>query len=282
MITVMDENQVEKKKYNKKSDDNWTKDRERLVLYADIMGFKAKLSKPDEHATIEIELRGFIEELQKRLSPFGLGKHIRLTMFSDTIFAAADSANANCFRLIARIAAIVMQLCQERDYPISGCISCGKLTFDDLESASKIKEKHNNYPVMPLFFGKSIVDAYLVTEKLHCYGIVLHPNIEPHLRDYQNNKQSGEIANCFFNAPIPQKDGGMARLFYLADFLVPTGNHQPKATKTEPCYNYRSIEQRTGVRGRTYVYNTELIHNAIKNHLAAHPAQAQAPQQSQN
>lgn len=90
-----------------------------------------------------------------------------------------------------------MQVSLEHKFPLKGVISKGSFTYDE--------EKQ-------LFFGKAIVDAYLLQEQVCYYGIVAHHSVEEDIKEYANGlgmKGNGNIkgVNPYVLSPIPLKHG---------------------------------------------------------------------------
>lgn len=242
---------------------DWDSQRIRILLFADIMGFKAKVHK-NNHAELVKEFRRFINELTNLMEPLETGRHLRLTMFSDSIIMGMDSCTVKNFNIITKAAALLMSLCYEYEYPINGCIACGSLTFDEQiqtpEMEAMIKGKRKVKPYMPLFVGNSVVDAHLLNEDLFCYGIVLHPSAEK-LFKYSNNHKEDKYHHPYYYVPVPLKSGGHAHLNYLSWTEVPT----PKTTTKDNVKIWlKKLEENLLPRQRTYVYNTlnisELLH----------------------
>ena len=199
------------------------------------MGFKEKINST-QHDIVTLELRDFIKALSKHISPYQTGGHIRMTLFSDLIVIAADRCTIPNFRLIVKAAAALMQECHIFEYPINGCFACGPLTFDKAESFSinyNVKEVNDDIDstnmqqkksintnaihkgqYMPLFVGKSVVDAYLLNEDMFFYGLVLHPSAEEIFhKTIKLNYRTDTLP--FHKIPVALKSGGVARLYYL-------------------------------------------------------------------
>lgn len=115
---------------------DWDGVHDRIILYADIMGFKERL-KNTQHIEIVSQLKKFIKELCKKLSPYNSHGHLRMTLFSDLIVIAADKCTVKNFSLIMKAASELMQLCHLNHYVMNGCISCGDLTFEEPEFITK-------------------------------------------------------------------------------------------------------------------------------------------------
>lgn len=138
---------------------------ERLVLFADIMGFKDRVMR-----TQHDELAKELLELTKwsRMKPLKLGDHLHYNQFSDSILVVSDKIGEQQANLITQAGVVLMQECLKRGFPLKGAIAQGKFTYD----ASK-----------QLFFGQPLVDAYLLQESVKYYGIVLHHTAEQVMQD---------------------------------------------------------------------------------------------------
>lgn len=250
---------------------DWDNDHSRIILYADIMGFKAKLKSVD-HANVVNELRRFVKAVSSHLSPYQTGGHLRMTLFSDLIVVAADQATIPNFKLIVHAAAALMQECHDFKYPINGCIACGPLAFDEAQpiiinaavNDLPNENDHNNVngmkngrlgrkgQYMPLFVGQSVVDAYLLTEDLFCYGLVLHPSAENILSQTNNSFPNNQLP--FKECPIPLKSGGHAELQYLDWSKVKLAKN---TTPLSDVVSYlTNLKGSVGSRPRAYIFNT--------------------------
>lgn len=190
---------------------DWNSNHKRIILYADIMGFKQFL-KAHPHSEVVDKLRQFVKNIRKNLSPFRTAGHLRMTLFSDLVVMAVDSCTPKNFLLIVKAAAELMRECHIHGFPVNGCISCGDLVFDD----SNENENESKLPYMPLFAGQSVVDAYLLNEDLFCYGIVLHPNSEYIFKETcKAIEEKNEEQPPFTLLNIPLKKGGFAPMQYF-------------------------------------------------------------------
>lgn len=158
----------------------WSKDTERLILYADFMGFKNQvLGKP--HEELKKELIDFHNKWVKRTSPLKAGGHLQFVQFSDSILIAVNGIDEKKFNLLSKAAICLMHVAMSMQIPIKGVIAQGMFSYD----------KENE-----LYFGKPLVDAYLLHEELKYYGIVVHNTAEKTIKKYQNSN------NPYTNTPI--------------------------------------------------------------------------------
>lgn len=238
---------------------NWNISQSRLILYADIMEFKAKL-KNTPHVELVKELRQFIDILEKRLSPFKAAGHLRMTLFSDLIVLATDSDDLANFRLISKASAEVMQQCQNFGYPVNGCIARGFLDFDQpFRSAGPTPSSY-----MPLFVGQPVVDAYLLNEDMFFYGIVLHPNVEEVYHRAMTSPNT-DLHLPFMWLEVPLKSGGDAGLYYLNWTSVKLAKNE---TNLHDLISFlKNLEGKSAVRPRAYIHNTLKILNRINSTL---------------
>ena len=68
----------------KQQERSWDDDIERLILFADIMGFKDRVMRT-RHIDLKHTLVAFKEEWSRKMSPFKLGDHLRFSQYSDSI-----------------------------------------------------------------------------------------------------------------------------------------------------------------------------------------------------
>lgn len=166
----------------------WSKDTERLILYADFMGFKNRvLSKT--HEDLKKELCEFHEKWVKKMEPLKSGGHLQFAQFSDSILIAVNGIDEKKFNLLSKAAICLMHVAMSMQIPIKGVIAQGIFSYD----------KENE-----LYFGKPLVDAYLLHEELKYYGIVVHNTAEKTIKRYQNQN------NPYTSTPIYIEKGKTA------------------------------------------------------------------------
>ena len=219
------------------------------------------------HSQLVGNFRKFINELTKLMEPLETGRHLRLTMFSDSIIMGTDSCTIKNFNIITKAAALLMNLCHSYELPINGCIACGSLTFDEQiqtpEMEAEIKGKRKVKPYMPLFVGESVVNAHLLNEDLFCYGIVLHPSAENLFKESTKHRDN-RFHHPFHFIPVPLKSGGHAHLYYLSWTNVPTPKNKYVSKENVKTW-LEKIEISLPSRPRTYVYNTLEIINKLSS-----------------
>jgi len=230
----------------------WKVPSERLMLYVDIMGFKALLK---DDTNLANKLSQFIRNLERALLALRATADIRMTMFSDLIVVAANGNDVQQLNQLVKAAAIIQHLCQENDFPINGCIAKGGLTYEEIEEETESKKTKI---AMPLFQGEAVINSYLLSEELFCYGVVLHPNTEDVLE--KDNKLTKTHNHPFVECEIPLKSGGDVPLYYLSWTHVATNLNHSSSPRKCSLDNYmkaiESLDKYNSTRVRAYIHNT--------------------------
>lgn len=142
----------------------------RFVLYLDIMGFKERVNRVPINELKEQLL--LFKTKNKKLKPLleNLKKETQIYMsqFSDSIILVTKGNTLNDLNRICKAAVILMQTALETGFALRGVIANGEMIFDNDNQ---------------LFFGKALVDAYLLEEELNYYGVVFHESTEEKVSD---------------------------------------------------------------------------------------------------
>ena len=155
---------------------------EKFVLYLDIMGFKERVSTTPIDV-LEKELLSFktkSNQLKPLLMAGDTGNTLmNMAQFSDSIVLVTQKDTKNDLNRISKAAVILMQIGMKTGFALRGAIAKGEMVFD-VENQ--------------LFFGKALVDAYLLEEELSYYGIVFHSSMEKTIDDIRtkNSKSNTE------------------------------------------------------------------------------------------
>jgi hypothetical protein len=186
-----------------------TSNNEKYVLYADIMGFKEKVMRT-KHEDLKKELKGLREELDDWLSPFLENvKTFKVSFFSDSILIVEESSPRG-FQRISIAAAALMAASLKCKFPLKGAIAKGEFTYEEEEQ---------------LFFGQAIIDAFLLEEEVHYYGILAHHTMEEDIKKHAkewvgcNGEINGRIP--YVLSPVPLKSGKTSH-YHLAYNLIST------------------------------------------------------------
>lgn len=240
---------------------NWESNRERIILFADILGFKRMLLD-NKHIDFLKKFRAFIDRLKSLMLPLQAGNHLRISIFSDTIIIGADSCTLKNFNLIVKASAILMYVCHEFKWPINGCIACGNLTFDiPIQSQEEVEEyKHKRIVPfnVPILLGDAVIYSYSINMEMFCYGIVLHENMIP-LLEAANKSIDDKLHQPFYKSLIPLKDGTQQTLHYLYWIKVPTHVNNGKITFQNIEDWLKELEINQCKRVMEYINNTRNI-----------------------
>lgn len=149
----------------------WEDDADRLILYADIMGFSHRVTRSN-HNDLKEELLGFKKSWEAKIKPLQKGDYLRSVQFSDSIIVVVNGVNEKMFNLISKAAICLMQSAISLGFPIKGVIAQGNFTYD--------KDKE-------LYFGLPLVEAYHLHDEIYYYGIVVHHSAEQIVKKYTDS-----------------------------------------------------------------------------------------------
>lgn len=142
--------------------DSWLEDKNRLILYADIMGFKDTIFSKS-HEEIKDRLLKFRKSFERKIKPLRTGDHMRFVQFSDSMIIVVNGIDSKMVNLVTKAGIILMHEALKAEFPIKGVLSQGKFTYDSKNE---------------LYFGRPLVHAALLHDELYYYGIVVHHTAE--------------------------------------------------------------------------------------------------------
>lgn len=213
----------------------WKDSAERLVLYADIMGFKSRVMD-FSHETLRNDISRFRDEWESRMRPFIIADHLRYVQFSDSILIVVNGIDEKMFNLITKAAFCLMHTAISNRFPIKGVISQGLFTYDEDRE---------------LYFGRPLVDAALLHDEIKYYGIVVHHTAEATIKA----KSTEENRYCKSLIPLEK---GYASQYHLAWNLV-NQKYKPEDI-TVTCNLWLDvIEEQVSGKPRTYIDNTRNV-----------------------
>lgn len=219
----------------------WDSDAERLILYADFMGFTHRVLSND-HSKLKGQLNEFKAKWTKKMEPLQTGDHLRFVQFSDSILIVANGIDEQMFNLISKAAINLVHAAMSLKFPIKGVIAQGTFSFD----------KKNE-----LYFGRPLVDAYLLHEHIKYYGIVVHNTAERTVKNFQNRN------NPYIHSEI-YIDKGKVSHYHLCWNLI---NTQLSADDITPqCLEWLElIEEDVSGEPRQYIDRTkEVLQNNVE------------------
>lgn len=142
--------------------DGWNTDTERLVLYADFMGFKERVIKTP-HYELKRQMKDFRRTWERQMTPLIMSDNLRFAQFSDSILIVANGTSWKMFNLITKAAARLMHVALSKGFALKGVLAEGIFTYGEKSE---------------LYFGRPLVDAYLLHEQIKYYGVVVHHTAE--------------------------------------------------------------------------------------------------------
>lgn len=220
---------------------NWNDAAERLVLYADIMGFKSRVMD-NSHETLRDDISRFRAAWESRMKPFLKADHLRYVQFSDSILIVVNGVDDKMFNLISKAAFCLMHTAISNRFPIKGVISQGTFTYD------KTRE---------LYFGRPLVDAALLHDEIKYYGIVVHNSAEATIKAKKDDE------NRYCKSEIPLEKGKTSH-YHLAWNLV-NQKYKPEDI-TDTCNLWLDvIEEQVSGRPRVYIDNTRVVFEHDRN-----------------
>ena len=151
----------------------WNHDADRLLLYADIMGFKNRVYM-SPHAQIKKQFIDFRDKLIRSFSQFINNDNIRVVQFSDSILIVAKGTDSRMFNLITKAGVRLMHVAIEKGFAIKGVLTMGTFMMD--------QERQ-------IYFGRPLVDAALLYDELHFYGIAVHHSAEKLVKDFMSSER---------------------------------------------------------------------------------------------
>lgn len=221
---------------NKKSKYSpWTTEGERLLLYADVMGFKSRVATRS-HKQLKDEILDFRSAWDAKTSCLKLGNYLKFVQFSDSMLLVVQGVDSKMFNLLTQAAVCLMQTAMEKGFPIKGAISQGLFTLDN--------EKQ-------LYFGQPLVDASLLHDQLKFYGIVVHNSAEKTI------KANSDILRPYSKTPIYIEKGKVSH-YHLCWNTINNGYKYEDIT--DKCNKWLdTIEESVSGEPRMYVDRTREI-----------------------
>ena len=216
---------------------SWSEDKNRLILYADIMGFKETIFS-NSHDDLKKRLLTFRKSFEKKIKPLRTGDYMRFVQFSDSIIIVVNGVDSKMVNLVTKAGIILMHEAMKAEFPIKGVLSQGMFTYD----------KDNE-----LYFGRPLVNASLLHDELYYYGIVVHHSAEKIIK---NNIS----VDCPYGiSPVNLKKGKTSHYHLIWNMLKM--NLSPGAIKW-----LEKIQESVSGSPRIYIDNTiSIIKNDSEN-----------------
>ena len=161
----------------------------RFVTFLDIMGFKDRVARIG-HDDLRKQLLDFNSKIMKQTQLYV--DKIQLAQFSDSIVLFSNDDSLESLEIMAQVSRSIMRDAISCQIPLKGAIAQGKITCDTSKQ---------------LFFGQALIDAYLLEESIHYYGVLVHHSTEAsveqlnkkndvYFKDIKAPLKSGSIKTC--------------------------------------------------------------------------------------
>lgn len=172
----------------------------RFVFFADILGFK-ELVNSENHLNVVRKLEQIVDAIEfvsgdeshstVRLNlPEIKDNQTRAVSFSDSIIVFSEGDNYIDATKIISDAHAIMHKALDAKIPIKGSISFGEITVDFDKS---------------LFFGKPIIDSYLLHDELNLMSVIIDHNAEK--RFEQDKTKIENYSRLVVDYEVPMKFG---------------------------------------------------------------------------
>lgn len=201
---------------------------ERFVAFLDIMGFKDRVVRT-EHDELLGQLSEFNKEITGQISRYNESE-IQLAQFSDSIVLFSNDVTSKSLKNLAEVSRGIMQIAIKSQIPIKGAIAQGKVTCDISKQ---------------LFFGQALIDAYLLEESIHYYGILVHHTAEKSVIELADD-------SIFKDVKAPLKSGCISH--YELSWYVGGDVYENEIDNVKDCL--RKIRQTVSDAPRKYIDNT--------------------------
>lgn len=169
---------------------NWQEDNERYVGFIDILGFKEMMARKGhpKSGIVLNQVSDIIHTINKVIakgSIYILPDNIKSVSFSDSMLFLSRS---NTFEDLITLS-WVMKMLQEKaiksGIPTKGAISFGFMTADFKKS---------------IFYGQPLIDAHLLQNEVHYYGIVLDNEAETEVKKFTSlSKDHAQLMKTYFS-----------------------------------------------------------------------------------
>lgn len=203
----------------------------RFVAFLDIMGFKERVARTN-HNKLLAQLTKFNKDITGYIGKYQ-NTEIQLSQFSDSIVLFSNDITPKSLKTLAEVSRGIMQTAIKSQIPIKGAIAQGQITCDIPKQ---------------LFFGQALIDAYLLEENIHYYGILVHHTAENSVQKLGNEN------NIFKDIKAPLKSGKISHYelsWYIDDDIQ---NAQEKIEEIDAAL--KAIRQTVSDAPRKYIDNT--------------------------
>lgn len=237
---------------NSTDEEGWIPTNERFVGIIDIMGFKDMVYRktPDEiHLSMWITLnalKGFEEQL-KKMTKDGYTP-IRAISFSDSFMIfTKDNSNSSLEQILYVLSGLTNTFFTQH-IPFKGALAMGPMTLD----------LKNN-----IFFGRPLVDAFILQDEMLLYGIVLHGSVQNRIMNFP---EIGEYNGYTAEYTVQFKNGSGKHLVVFSFFVLPSVA-VPKDDIFHTIAHLENMRENTSGQLRKYIDNTIAFYENVMKSL---------------
>jgi len=223
---------------------NWKITDKRYVAFFDIMGFKELVERNSHNFIVEKlrDLRKTISILENLHAFKTFLKDVEVIesksiSFSDSIMIFSKDDTLESLNKIIIDSSVFLYLAIEIGIPIKGALSYGEITLD-FENT--------------LFFGRPIIDAYLLHDELYLYSAIMDNRIEEKMEEFVIHD---DVAELISTIKVPLKKGRVEHRV-----ITPPSPNLEKHLK-----DIQKLYSNVSGSPRLYIDNTlDIITNIIK------------------
>lgn len=235
------------KKQTNQVSEKWPITAERFVAYIDIIGFKDMVAKLP-HAQIYRMMKAIDKAKTINSSSHQDGENSHLvssTTYSDSIMLySKDKSDISFDAIIVAVSGLTNDLFIE-GIPHKGALAFGTMTLDTERS---------------IFFGQPLIDAYLLQEELHFYGIIIHGTVEAKVPKEITTRPFIKQYDC------PLKNGKSEHYTIYPMHLDSDSakSNEYKKYHSKILLSLENMKHKTSGQLRRYIDNTSLYFKYIK------------------
>lgn len=224
---------------------HWEDDKDHLVFFGDIMGFK-NLVATKSHGDMNEVMKKFWDDVDTKSSPL-IGPELRMMRFSDSVILVTKGCTYRDFNKLTKAVTRLIQLSFRMKLPIKGALAKGKLTLDEDRQ---------------LVFGQALVDAYLLEEELYYYGVAVHHSIEQLVKDNLGTQP-------YDMTILPMKSGNIPH--YQLSYHKMSFSLEKKDITALIMDQLDQIQSEVSCRPRIYIENTRNVIKAVNEDSSEQP-----------
>lgn len=201
-------------------------DKEHLVVWLDLLGFRQRLEEPGSTATIgnllEAEIPAAIHAANKILTNSSDGElhwepMVEVEQFQDTIVLWTEGTERTELELLLVTASSLVKRCHRRGLPIRGAISVGTFYTSRL-AKNPGRNKHDGSPIT-VVIGSAIGRAACLEKKVKFAGVVVDPRLTSLEADEEGHYAYAEIADYIDGSDLLVEYEGQTFLAWPGEFV---------------------------------------------------------------